>query len=124
MLRHTLSAVLAAPVILSAACVADVEDTTDEPGVDELGLGHGAPADPDPVMFTHKWLQEHPSPCAEACYDAWRRICDDASVCEEGGSQPGDVVTCAGQSLSCAAVERARRWDAYAVPACVLACER
>jgi len=111
-------------LVVAASCIADTSDgpvaDVGEPGVRHGGDGASAPPS-DVITASHRWLDEHHGdPCAESCFDVFVHVCAEADVCADG--DPGDVVTCNDQYLSCDAAEHADRGELSGLAYCWRAC--
>jgi hypothetical protein len=109
-LAHVLA--LSAPVILSAACVADVRDRTED-----------TENSAEPVRGLDSLEKLVPGPCATACLmvaagrcGSWMDECADDYPYDEN-------VTCGRQALSCIAAQHADEDTPYGVMWCYRACE-
>jgi hypothetical protein len=109
---------LSAPIVFAAACIADVGDAPDEPGLGEQGLHQGYPpiSKPDPIAEARAWRASHSGPCADACWGIGIGRCE---ACMEGD----DEVTCAGGTLTCIEAERALSGGLTGVSLCWRSCE-
>ena len=115
----------AAPLLLVLAgcsCSTSSEPVGDalEPGVH---YGNGAASPPDRVAAVRAWVDSHSGPCRDACCEVLEGVCSYADTCANADSEPYDVFTCAGHTLTCEDARAATRGDAMGLSECWRSCE-
>ena len=99
----------AAPLLL---VLAGCPCSSSEPVGDALepGIHYGASASGPaltPGEMGARWMDAHPGPCGNACYDAWTGTCAWRDTCEADPSASVDCAWTAGHTLTCGEAEAA-----------------